>query len=93
MSNSGTPCYIPISNVVSAGPSNPPATILPEAICSVASFVENYRQKLAVHPGIKWGCKDVGLWLNLMLPQRTNPSRVYNQGHFRNKGRLLLRIQ
>lgn len=49
-------------------------------------YDESYRQKLAIYPGMKWGCKDVGLWLNLMLPQRTNPSRVYNQGNFRNKG-------
>lgn len=29
-----------------------------------------FRQKLAVHPSLKWGLKDVGLWLDLFLPQR-----------------------
>lgn len=33
-------------------------------------YDEMYRQKLAIHPGVKWGDKDVGLQLNLMLPQR-----------------------
>lgn len=36
-------------------------------------------QKLVVHPGIKWGNTDVGLWLNLMLPQRRKPNRGINQ--------------
>lgn len=34
------------------------------------SYDENFRQKLAVHPSLHWGAKDVGLWLNLMLPPR-----------------------
>lgn len=50
------------------------------------SYDESYRQKLAIHQTVKWGDKDVGLWLNLMLPQRNNPGRTYNQGNFRAKG-------
>ncbi|XP_077306286.1 uncharacterized protein LOC143925697 [Lithobates pipiens] len=33
-------------------------------------YDENFRQKLAVHPSLRWGVKDVGLWLNLMLPPK-----------------------
>ena len=35
----------------------------------VAWFVydESFRQKLAVHPNLEWGSKDIGLWLNLFL--------------------------
>ena len=33
-------------------------------------YDENFRQKLAVHPSLNWGSKDVGLWLNLMLPTK-----------------------
>lgn len=49
------------------------------------TYDEMYRQKMAVHPGVKWGDKDVGLWLNLMLPQR-NINRATNQNLFRPKG-------
>lgn len=41
-------------------------------------YDEMYRQKLSVHPGVKWGQKDVGLWINLMIPQRSNFSRQAN---------------
>lgn len=34
------------------------------------NYDESFRQKLSVHPSLRWGVKDVGLWLNLMLPQR-----------------------
>lgn len=30
-----------------------------------------FRQKLSLHTNMKWGVKDVGLWLNLMLSQRS----------------------
>ena len=33
-------------------------------------YDESYRQKLAIHPALRWGMKDVGLWLNLMAPQK-----------------------
>lgn len=45
-------------------------------------YDEMYRQKLAIHPGVRWGNKDVGLWLNFMLPQRSNPKN-FNQQLFR----------
>lgn len=38
------------------------------------NYDEAFRQKLSVHPTLNWGVKDVGLWLNLFLPQR--PSSV-----------------
>lgn len=38
-------------------------------------YDESFRQKLALYPGVKWGTKDVGLWLNLMLPQRSSMTR------------------
>lgn len=28
-----------------------------------------FRQKLAIHPKLRWGMKKVGLWLNLVLPE------------------------
>ena len=31
-------------------------------------YDESYRQKLSIHPSLRWGMKDVGLWLNLMAP-------------------------
>lgn len=34
------------------------------------SYDELFRQKLAVFPHMSWGVKDVGLWLNVMLPAR-----------------------
>ncbi|XP_040195886.1 uncharacterized protein LOC120928890 [Rana temporaria] len=34
------------------------------------TYDESFRQKLAVHGSLRWGTKDVGLWLNLLLPQR-----------------------
>lgn len=33
-------------------------------------YDEAFRQKLSVHKSLKWGEKDVGLWLNLLLPQK-----------------------
>lgn len=33
-------------------------------------YDESFRQKLVVHPSLRWGMKDVGLWLNLIVPQR-----------------------
>lgn len=54
-------------------------------------YDESFRQKIAVHSSLHWGVKDVGLWLNLFLPQRTNytrqgqtpqptPTTVYKKG-------------
>lgn len=43
------------------------------------AYDEAFRQKLAVQPSLQWGSKDVGLWLNLFLPQRqpfARPSTV-----------------
>lgn len=34
------------------------------------SYDESFRQKMAVYPNLKLGMKDVGLWLNLILPQK-----------------------
>lgn len=34
------------------------------------NYDENFRRKSSNHPGLKWGNKDIGLWLNLMLPQK-----------------------
>lgn len=31
------------------------------------SYYECFCQKLAVHKSLKWGTKDMGLWLNLYL--------------------------
>lgn len=49
------------------------------------NYDENFRQKLSIHPTLKWGIKDIGLWINLMLPQRTNvvkqaPSKALKKG-------------
>lgn len=33
-------------------------------------YDESFRQKLSIHASLKWGMKDVGLWLNLILPQK-----------------------
>lgn len=33
-------------------------------------YDESFRQKMAVHSSLQWGDKDIGLWLNLFLPQR-----------------------
>lgn len=33
------------------------------------SYNESFRQKLAVHPSLKWGVKDMRLWLNIFLSQ------------------------
>lgn len=38
------------------------------------SYDALFRHKLAVHPHLKWGVKDVGLWLNVMLPTRQQTS-------------------
>lgn len=38
-------------------------------------YDESFRQKLAVYPSLKWGMKDVGLWLNLIIPQKPLPSK------------------
>ncbi|OCT70393.1 hypothetical protein XELAEV_18037311mg [Xenopus laevis] len=35
------------------------------------NYDDVFRQKLAVHRGLRWGMKDVGLWVSLMLPQRS----------------------
>lgn len=42
-------------------------------------YDESFRQKLSIYPGIKWGSKDVGLWINLMLPQRSSYSKPASQ--------------
>lgn len=34
------------------------------------NYDETFRQKMAVYKTLKWGMKDVGLWLNLILPQK-----------------------
>lgn len=34
------------------------------------SYDESFRQKPSIHPALKWGIKDVGLWLNLILPPK-----------------------
>lgn len=47
------------------------------------TYDEMFRQKLAVYLGVKWGTKDVGLWLNLMLPQRNPPNKTQTQSLFR----------
>lgn len=39
------------------------------------TYDESFRQKVSVHPTLRWGCKDVGLWLNLFLPQRSYVSK------------------
>lgn len=31
---------------------------------------ESFRKKLSIHSSLKWGMKDVGLGLNLILPQK-----------------------
>lgn len=33
-------------------------------------YDESFGQKMAVQPSIQWGQKDVGLWLNLFVPQK-----------------------
>lgn len=38
-------------------------------------YDESFRQKMSVYSNLKWGMKDVGLWLNLILPQRATPIR------------------
>ena len=57
--------------------------IILEAYRSFSGFAwltydEAFRQKLAVQPSLSWGAKDVGLWLNLFLPQRQPISRTTN---------------
>ena len=52
-------------------------------------YDEFFRQKLAVHPSLRWGMKDVGLWLNLLAPQRSampKPAAVSNSGAVFRKG-------
>lgn len=49
-------------------------------------YDEMFRQKMSVHPAVKWGSKDVGLWLNLMLPQRSLGLRPNAQQHLFRKG-------
>ena len=39
------------------------------------AYDESFRQKLAVYPSLQWGMKDVGLWLNLIVPQRSVPPK------------------
>ena len=34
------------------------------------NYDESFRQKLAVYKNLRWGMRDVGLWLNLILPQK-----------------------
>lgn len=41
------------------------------------AYDESFRQKLAVHPSLRWGMKDVGLWLNLILPQGAPSMRQF----------------
>lgn len=33
-------------------------------------YDESFLQKLSIHPALKWVMKDVGLWLNLILPPK-----------------------
>lgn len=37
-------------------------------------YNEQFRQRKAVHPNIRWNHKDIGLWLKVTAPQRTNQS-------------------
>lgn len=39
-------------------------------------YDESFRQKLAVHSSLRWGMKDLGLWLNLILPQKSSGNRA-----------------
>lgn len=39
------------------------------------NYDESFRQKLSIHHKLKWGMKDVGLWLNLMLASNANTNR------------------
>lgn len=39
-------------------------------------YDESFHQKLAVHPSLHWGMKDVGLQLNLILPQKLSGIRA-----------------
>lgn len=40
------------------------------------SYDEAFRHTLSVYPGLQWGSKDVGLWLNLFLPQKPSVPRL-----------------
>lgn len=47
--------------------------IVLETNCNFGGFTwfnydEGFRQKLSVYPSLKWGVKDVGLWMNLIVP-------------------------
>lgn len=46
-------------------------------------YDESFRQKLSVYPGVKWWQKDVGLWLNLMIPQKSFLAKNTGQTLFR----------
>lgn len=39
-------------------------------------YDESFCQKLAIHPSLQWGMKDVGLWRNLILPQKQVAPRI-----------------
>lgn len=41
-------------------------------------YDESFRQKMAVQPSIRWGQIDVGLWLNLFVPQKPVAPRLNN---------------
>lgn len=43
------------------------------------NYDESFRQKIAIYPSLKWGNKDVGLWLNLITPQKQNFNRPQPQ--------------
>lgn len=38
-----------------------------------------FRKKIAIYPSPKWGNKDVGLWLNLIIPQKPAFSKQPSQ--------------
>lgn len=33
-------------------------------------YNKSFRQKLSIYPSLKWDNKDIGLWLNLIVPQK-----------------------
>lgn len=47
------------------------------------SYDDNFCQKLSVFPLLKWGVKDVGLWLNLMGPPKPVQRSATNETSLR----------
>lgn len=45
------------------------------------SYDESFCQKIAIYPNLKWGNKDVRLWLNLIIPQKPVYTRPQPQSN------------